>query len=459
METAIDYLTLKHDWKVSSDPRTYSDYPNNYGLRNFTVNGFNYDADSGGYHRAFDLYNNKTNEVPSVTHGTVVRATKKGAFGGEVVIKDYNGYYWVYGHLQVNHIKVKKGDKIKQGHIIGLQGNSNYYNKPMNAHLHLQLLAPGSNITKGKWYVEGLQIDRYNINNGDYSPIKPKAKDIPTVKIRQQLSYNNNYYPGKSSCKYITLHETANKQRGANAASHANFIDNGAEETWHYTVDDKEAVQSFHDTTRCWHAGDGNGPGNMESIGIEVCVNSDGNFKKALQNAASLVKILMERHNVPISRVVQHNHWSGKHCPTQLREGSKGVNWKQFIDMVKTQKAGQTAQQQNIAIVSKPAPTQGEWQQNKYGTWWKKEQETFYNGNEGIEARKVGPYTHLPSAGILAAGAPGIKYEEVMLADGHVWIGYILYDGTWEYLPIRTWNGVAPGTPGYAVGPLWGTIK
>lgn len=197
----------------------------------------------------------------------------------------------------------------------------------------------------------------------------------------------------------------------------------------------------------------------MESIGIEICVNSDGNFKKALQNAASLVKILMERHDIPLSRVVQHNHWSGKHCPTQLREGSKGVNWNEFKQMIKTQKVGQTAQQQNIAIVGKPAPQQGEWEQNKYGTWWKKEQATFYNGNEGIEARKVGPYTHLPSAGILAAGAPGIKYEEVILADGHVWIGYILYDGTWEYLPVRAWNGIAPGSPGYAVGPLWGTIK
>ena len=181
METAIDYLTKKHKWKVSSDPRTYSYYPNNYGLRNYTENGINYDKDCNGYHRAFDLYNNDTNDVPTVTHGTVIRATDKGSFGGEVLIEDYNGYIWVYGHLQRGKHKVKKGDKVRQGDIIGLQGNSNYYDNPMAVHLHLQLLAPKSNTTKSKWYCPGLQIDRYNINNGDYTPVQPKKKKIKHI--------------------------------------------------------------------------------------------------------------------------------------------------------------------------------------------------------------------------------------------------------------------------------------
>lgn len=461
MYTAIDYLTKEKDWQISSDPRTYSDYPNNYGLRNYSENGINYDADSNGYHIAFDVYNNKTSKVPSVSDGTVVRAVKKGSFGGEVIIKDKFGYYFVYGHLQRDSIKLKKGDKVKQGDTLGLQGNSNYYDNPMAIHLHVQLLKPNANITKGKWYSDGLQLDRYDINTGKYDPILPKVEKIETVKIRQQLSYNKNYSPGESRVKKITIHETANKSQGANAAMHANFIDNGSEATWHYTVDDKEAVQSFHDTTRCWHAGDGRGQGNMESIGIEICVNSDGNFQQALKNAASLVKILMKRHNLSINDVVQHNHWSGKNCPTNLRNGSQGVNWVEFLDMVQTQKAGQTAQQADVAVIpaSTPVPTSGVWKQNKYGTWWKVEKATFYNGDQPIEARKTGPYTHLPSAGMLSANAPGIKYEEALLADGHVWIDYILNDGTWEYLPIRTWNGAAPGSPNYSVGPLWGTIK
>lgn len=183
METAIDYLTKKHDWQVSSDPTTYPGYPEDYGYRNYWDWGDNgqkiyYDADCNGYHRAHDLFNRKTDEVPAVTHGTVVRATKKGSFGGEVIIRDLNGYIWVYGHLQRNSIKLKKGDKVRQSDIIGLQGNSNYYDNPMSKHLHLQLLAPGSSTKLGtKWYCPGLQIDRYNINNGDYDPVKPKGND------------------------------------------------------------------------------------------------------------------------------------------------------------------------------------------------------------------------------------------------------------------------------------------
>ena len=65
------------------------------------------------------------------------------------------------------------------------------------------------------------------------------------VKITKNLSYNNNYYRERNSKLYITIHETANRSVGANANAHANFINNGSQETWHYTVDDTHAVQHF----------------------------------------------------------------------------------------------------------------------------------------------------------------------------------------------------------------------
>lgn len=48
------------------------------------------------------------------------------------------------------------------------------------------------------------------------------------------------------------------------------------------------------------------------------------------------------------------------------------------------------------------------------------------------------------------------EYDEVMLQDGHVWIGYDWW-GQRYYLPIRTWDSVAP--PNQGLGDLWGTIK
>src|SRR5690625_3625097 len=123
-----------------------------------------------------------------------------------------------------------------------------------------------------------------------------------SVNIRKHLVSNNIAnrvtYPGTNSKKYIVIHETANTRKGANANAHARLQANGnsRQASWHYTVDDKEAVQSFDDRAQCWHAG--NRKYNQQSIGIEICVNSDGDFKKAVDNAVKLTKYLMDKYNI-----------------------------------------------------------------------------------------------------------------------------------------------------------------
>lgn len=133
-----------------------------------------------------------------------------------------------------------------------------------------------------------------------------------------QINGNRPGYP--MTPKYITIHETANRSVGADALMHAKYVKNPTTNaSWHYTVDDKRIVQHLPTSENGWHAGDGgNGPGNRSSIGIEICVNADGDYEKALQNAAWLTDKLMKEHNIPINRVVPHNHWSGKNCPTNL---------------------------------------------------------------------------------------------------------------------------------------------
>ena len=132
----------------------------------------------------------------------------------------------------------------------------------------------------------------------------------------------------------ITVHETANVARGANAAAHANlqYKGNSRRASWHLQVDDSEAVRSFPDSARCWHAG--NPIGNRTSIGVEVCVNSDGNWRKAVENAARLVAHLMRENGVPLSAVRQHHSWTRKNCPTRLRGGIGGITWSDFIALV-----------------------------------------------------------------------------------------------------------------------------
>ena len=137
-------------------------------------------------------------------------------------------------------------------------------------------------------------------------------------------------YSGTNSKKYIVIHETDNTKKGANANAHSllQARGNSRKASWHYQVDDKEIVQSFSDDTQCWHAG--NEYYNQNSIGIEICVNKDGDFKKAVDNAVKLTKHLMSKYNIPTNNVIQHHQASGKNCPRYLRSGEKGVSWSDF---------------------------------------------------------------------------------------------------------------------------------
>jgi N-acetylmuramoyl-L-alanine amidase CwlA len=133
---------------------------------------------------------------------------------------------------------------------------------------------------------------------------------------------------------YITVHETGNKSVGANAQMHARYLKgstaNDAPVSWHFTVSSEQIYQHLPVIESAFHAGDGGqGVGNRQSIGIEICVNSDGNFEKAKANAQWLIKKLMAERSIRIENVVQHNHWSGKNCPSTMRNTN---TWKPFID-------------------------------------------------------------------------------------------------------------------------------
>jgi len=139
-----------------------------------------------------------------------------------------------------------------------------------------------------------------------------------------------------SGPKYITIHDTANQNPGANALSHAQYLkgDSAASRpvSWHFTVDDTHIVQHLPLSEVGWHAGDGNGPGNSSSIGIEICENIDGDRSKAEANAAELVAFLLRQYGLALSAVVQHNHWTGKNCPHVIR--SRPGGWQGFLDAV-----------------------------------------------------------------------------------------------------------------------------
>lgn len=139
---------------------------------------------------------------------------------------------------------------------------------------------------------------------------------------------------GSNPGTYITIHETGNFARGSDAEAHSAYLKSESAEaarvSWHFTVDDHAIVQHLPVGETAYHAGDGaSGPGNATSIGIEICVNADGDFTKAKANAASLVRLLMRQHGIPLDRVVQHNYWNGKNCPYTIRRADGA--WEAFL--------------------------------------------------------------------------------------------------------------------------------
>ena len=144
--------------------------------------------------------------------------------------------------------------------------------------------------------------------------------------------------PGyKLNPRYVTIHDTANPGAGANAKAHAAYLRGAAAasipSSWHFTVDDKVIYQHLPLTENGWHCGDGtNGPGNRQSIGIEICENKDGNRAQAEANAAWLTAKLLRDYGLKIGAVKQHYDWSKKNCPNVLRGRKNG--WSGFLKAV-----------------------------------------------------------------------------------------------------------------------------
>ena len=152
--------------------------------------------------------------------------------------------------------------------------------------------------------------------------------------IKKQIAYNIS--KRSSAIKYIVIHDTGNEGKGANASSHFNYFNGGdRQSSADFFVDDKTILQiNDYKKYYTYQCGDGKGKygiTNANSIGIEICVNADGDYQKAYANAIELTKYLMKELNIPLERVVRHYDASRKNCPASM----SGNNWELWHDFKK----------------------------------------------------------------------------------------------------------------------------
>ena len=159
--------------------------------------------------------------------------------------------------------------------------------------------------------------------------------DIKRLIVSDAISNRVSFGRGNAK-RYLTIHQTGNTSAGANAKAHHNLqARSGIGYGWHWQVDDHEAIQTHDHDFKIWHAGDGRGKGNTESISIEICVNLDGDYNQSVENGAKLSAMILKEENIDISKMVQHNYWTGKNCPEQIRACKNGICWSHFVEKVR----------------------------------------------------------------------------------------------------------------------------
>lgn len=137
----------------------------------------------------------------------------------------------------------------------------------------------------------------------------------------------------------IVIHNTANDASAMNEIKY--MQSNNNQTSFHYAVDDKEAVQGVELWRNAWHAGDGGNRdknskyysyGNLEGIAIEICYSKSGGtkFDKAEKNAAELAAKLLIDFGWDMEKITKHQDYSGKYClpidETELLTPSGWVN-------------------------------------------------------------------------------------------------------------------------------------
>ena len=104
-----------------------------YGMRKHPITG-KYKLPTG-----VDLRCSTATKVYAANAGTVTTSGYSSAWGNYIIINHGGGYTTLYAHL--SRRSVAKGDKVKQGDVIGQSGNTGYSTAP---HLHFEINKDGS---------------------------------------------------------------------------------------------------------------------------------------------------------------------------------------------------------------------------------------------------------------------------------------------------------------------------
>lgn len=161
--------------------------------------------------------------------------------------------------------------------------------------------------------------------------------------IKVNTAAKGNYGGTREKIKYIVVHYTANnKDTAKNNAEY--FKNNIVGASAHFFVDENEIYQSVPDYYAAYSVGGNKYPNtkgakyygkctNENSISVELCDSVNSVPQRTEDLAVKLIRNLMAKHNVPISRVIRHYDVNGKICPKTFVKDEKA--WNEFKERLK----------------------------------------------------------------------------------------------------------------------------
>jgi murein DD-endopeptidase MepM/ murein hydrolase activator NlpD len=163
---AIDWVQVKGDSTFKGDEKDNRSYYS-YGAEALAV------ADA----KVAAIRDGIPENVPG-EDSRAVPITLETVAGNHVILDLGGGNYCMYAHLQPGSLKVKAGDRVKRGQVLGLVGNSGNSTEP---HLHFQVMDGPTPLG-----AEGLpyHIDAFELLSGNFKGKKENALPMENMRVK-----------------------------------------------------------------------------------------------------------------------------------------------------------------------------------------------------------------------------------------------------------------------------------
>ncbi len=113
--------------------------------------------------------------VTYVKNSIRTRNTSSKTYGNYIKINHGNGVVTLVAHLKYDSIRVKVGDKVKTGDILGIMGNTGY---SFGVHCHYEVIISGTKVNplKYTYYTKNQVVGKNTLNK--YKPMLLESEDI-----------------------------------------------------------------------------------------------------------------------------------------------------------------------------------------------------------------------------------------------------------------------------------------